>query len=160
MEYSIDFAERLIEAADSFFDKPSTEDDAGRAVLYLSLISCEISLKALLERAGCTPKELKRRSHNLNELLTDVCHCEIPDQRTGTYTPASGLLAIQPISDVPDATVGQILDAESAGASKYPNEIRYGDLIRHYSPPYVLCCAKSVSKWVRANLDGIRKRIE
>ncbi|MEX2500581.1 MAG: hypothetical protein WD397_17080 [Wenzhouxiangellaceae bacterium] len=160
MEYSIDFAERLIDAADSFFESPSDKNDAGRAVLYLSLLSCEISLKSLLESAGFTPDELKRRSHNLNGLLTDVCHCEIPDSRLGNFNSAAGLLAVQPISEAPNATVGKVLDAERDGASRYPNEVRYGDLIKHYSAPHVLDCAKAVSKWVRANMDSIRKRSE
>ncbi|GAB4119273.1 MAG: hypothetical protein Tsb0027_13430 [Wenzhouxiangellaceae bacterium] len=158
MNYSIDFAERLIDAAESFFHMSSAEEDAGRAVLYLSLLSCEISLKSLLESAGFAPNELRQRSHSLAELLTDVCHCEVPDLHIGSYASASGLLAVQPIPDVPAATVGKILDAENAGASTYPNEIRYGEFVRHYEPHYVLCCARSVCKWVRVNMDDIRKK--
>jgi hypothetical protein len=43
-----------------FPDINEIEDEAGRAVLYLSLLSCEISLKAILEEAGYSIRELKK----------------------------------------------------------------------------------------------------
>ena len=64
VEYSLQFSQRLIAAARSFLDKDKVDDETGRAVLYLSLLSCEISLKALLEQAGFSMKELKKRSHD------------------------------------------------------------------------------------------------
>lgn len=55
------------------------------------------------------------------------------------------------------ATVGRLLDAEREGASKYPNSIRYGDLIKHYESAHMLQCAKAVAEWVRENSGTIRK---
>ena len=158
MEYNIDFAERLIDAADSFFEKADVGNEAARAVLYLSLLSCEISLKAVLESAGYTTKQLTARSHNINGLITEICRCEIPGSQLGGFVSAAKLLSISPIHAVPGATVGKILDAESEGASKYPNEIRYGDLITHYDAAHVLKCAKSVAEWSKANMGSIRRR--
>ena len=158
MEYSIDFSDRLIDAANSFVKKPNAGDEAGRAVLYLSLLACEISLKFILECAGFTPKELTKRSHDLHGLLTDICKCEIADPTIGDFVSAAKLLSVSPNPEAHDATVGQILDAESEGASKYPNEIRYGDLVRHFDAIHVLECAKSLSGWAKANIGSIRKR--
>ena len=73
MEYSLELSQRLIDAARSFVDKGKVDDETGRAVLYLSLLSCEISLKAILEKAGYTIKELKKRSHNFSGLIKDLC---------------------------------------------------------------------------------------
>ena len=77
MEYSLEFSQRLIEAANSFVDKEKAKDETGRAVVYLSLLSCEISLKALLEKAGYTIKEIKARSHDFSGLIKDLCFCDL-----------------------------------------------------------------------------------
>jgi uncharacterized protein YbaR (Trm112 family) len=42
--------------------------------LYLSLLSCEVSLKAILEKAGYTIDHLINRSHNLSGLTEDLCN--------------------------------------------------------------------------------------
>ena len=158
MEYSIDFAERLIEAANLFVDKSHPGEDADRAVLYLSLLSCEISLKAVLERAGYTPDHLRNRSHNLDALLSDLCHCETKDSEVGTWRSAAHIQSISPIPGAELATVGRLLDAESEGASKYPSSIRYGELIKHYDSVHMLECAKAVAEWVRKHMAAIRMR--
>jgi len=40
-------------------------------------LSCEISLKALLEKAGVPIKKIRKRSHDLSGLLRDIGDCEI-----------------------------------------------------------------------------------
>jgi hypothetical protein len=158
MEYSIDFAERLIDAADSFIGRSQPGEEASRAVLYLSLLSCEISLKAALEKAGFTPDHLRKRSHNLNDLLGDLCRCETWDEKTGGWVSAAHIKSISPVPGIKLATVGRLLDAESDGASKYPNSIRYGDLIKHYDSVHLLRCAKAVAEWSMENMAAIRQR--
>ena len=160
VEYSIEFADRLIEAAESFVTKTSPSDEVGRTVLYLSLLSCEISIKALLERAGYTLEELKKRSHDLNGLLKDICACELTDTRIGNSLPlsASRLLSQEVVASTSNGTVGALLSAESVGASKYPNDIRYGELVTHFPPLIMLSCAKVVSKWANDNLEQIKRK--
>lgn len=65
-EYSIDFSENLIKAARFVLEYQVNSVDAKRTVLYLSLLSCEITMKALLERAGKPVKMIKKRLHNLD----------------------------------------------------------------------------------------------
>jgi hypothetical protein len=77
MEYSLDFSERLIDAARSFSRKKNIDGETGRAILYLSLLSCEISLKALLEQAGFPLKKIKKRSHDFGGLIKDLCFCDL-----------------------------------------------------------------------------------
>jgi hypothetical protein len=71
-EYSIDFSENLIKAARFVLEDGADSVDAKRTVLYLSLLSCEITMKALLERAGKPVKEIKKSWHDLNGLLCDL----------------------------------------------------------------------------------------
>jgi len=161
MEYSLEFSERLIDAANSLVRDADGKDEAGRAVLYLSLLSCEISLKALLERAGYTVKELIKRSHDLKGLLHDICFCELAGTGIGNSKPfrASRLLSQEVIENTYNGTVGALLHAEEKGASKYPNDIRYGDLVTHFPPLVMLKCASVVQRWARDNIDIIRRRI-
>ena len=160
MTFSIEFSKRLIEAAESFFAIPNnTADEAARAVLYLSLVSCEISLKALLEQAGFPIKEIKKRSHNLAGLLEDFSACELSKpSHNSARSPASILRANNvTISTGQTKTVGDLLEAEKKGASKYPNEIRYSDLVQHYPPEFMLECAKVLNAWAKKNMRGINR---
>ena len=160
MKYSLAFSERLIEAAESFFAIPNnTADEAPRAVLYLSLLSCEISLKVLLEQAGFPIKEIRKRSHDLEGLLEDVGTCELSNTGPSKSIPRKGvrLRAEIVVPDVFEGTVGGILTAESKGASKYPNEVRYSDLVRNFEPKYVLDCAKVLNAWAKENMKNIKR---
>lgn len=156
MTYSIEFGERLIAAADSFIVNNDINDEVGRTVLYLSLLSCEITLKALLLKAGFSVKELTKRSHNLSGLANDICRCELIDTGIGNSKPfsASRLLS----KNTASSTVGTLLHAESVGASKYPQEIRYGELITHFQPIEMLSCAKTLSKWAKDNSSCIKRK--
>lgn len=161
MEYSLKFSQRLIEAARSFIDKDKTDEETGRAVLYLSLLSCEISLKALLEQAGYTIKELKARSHDFSGLIKDLCSCDLQGTGIVGSKPYTGawLLAQEVDPNIDNGTVGALLRCEEHGASKYPNEIRYGELVRHYPPMLMLGCASKVYEWAKENMARIKRRI-
>lgn len=160
MEYSLEFSQRLIDAAKSFIDKDKIDDETGRAVLYLSLLSCEISLKALLEQAGYTPKELKKRSHDFSGLIKYLCFCDLVGTGIAGSKPYTGATLLAQVVDptIGNGTVGALLNGEEHGASKYPNEIRYGELVRHYPPLLMLDCASKVCEWARDNLAIIKKR--
>ncbi|MCB2184724.1 MAG: hypothetical protein KQH63_22085 [Desulfobulbaceae bacterium] len=160
MEFDLEFSKRLIEAANSFGDNKTGENQAARAVLYLSLLSCEISLKALLEQAGFTLKELKKRSHDLNGLLEDICSCELLGTEIGNSKPlpASSLLSKVVIPDTANGTVGALLRDKSKGKSKYPNNIRYGDLVKHFPAAVMLKCASTVQTWAQENIKTIKRK--
>jgi len=160
MAYSLEFSKRLLEAARALAEEASGKNEAGRAVLYLSLLSCEITLKALLEKAGFSVKHLKKRSHDLRGLLKDICHCELTGTGIGNSKPfrASRLLARAVILNTFNGTVGALLHAEDLGVSKYPSDIRYGDLISHFPPMVMLECASVLLSWAEDNI-GMIKRI-
>ena len=161
MEYSLEFSQRLIDAAKSFIKKDEVDDETGRAVLYLSLLSSEISLKALLEQAGYTIKELKKRSHKFAGLIEELCHCDLQGTGIGgskTFS-AAKLLSQQVDPNIGNGTVGALLKGEEKGASKYPNEIRYGELVRHFPPMLMLDCASKVLEWAKEHIAIIKRRI-
>jgi hypothetical protein len=160
LEYSLEFSHRLIDAAKSFIDKDKISDETGRAVLYLSLLSCEISLKALLEQAGYTPKELKKRSHDFSGLIKDLCFCDLVGTGIAGSKPYTGAELLGEVVDpnIGNGTVGNLLSFEAQGASKYPNEIRYGEFVIHFPPILMLDCASKVCEWARNNIDIIKRR--
>jgi len=160
LEYSLEFSQRLIDAASSFIDKDKIDDETGRAVLYLSLLSCEISLKALLEQAGYTIKELKARSHDFSGLIKDLCFCDLEGTGIAGSKPFTGarLLSQEVDPNIANGTVGALLKCEEQGASKFPNEIRYGELVRHYPPMLMLGCASKIYEWARENIAIIKRR--
>ncbi|MGV1099374.1 hypothetical protein ACUUL3_08185 [Thiovibrio sp. JS02] len=160
MEYSLQFSQRLIDAAESFLGKDNVDDETGRAVLYLSLLSCEISLKALLEQAGYSTKELKKRSHDFSGLIKDLCFCDLEGTGVAGSQPCTGARLLSQVVDanIGNGTVGALLKCEQQGASKYPNEIRYGELVQHFSPILMLRCASKVCEWGRNNITKMKRR--
>lgn len=158
-EYDISFGERLAETARMVAGEGLVELDAQRTVLYLSLLSTEITLKAMLERAGKPVPDIRARSHRLAELLSDLGQCEVEVEiapGTKRHVSASRIRAI-PLNDgSAQSTVGAVIDAESQGASTYPNQVRYGEVLRHFPAEVVAQMAAEVSVFARAHWQSIK----
>jgi hypothetical protein len=157
-EYSLDFSEKLIEAASCLLRNGDNSVDTKRAILYLSLLSCEIIMKALLEKAGMTVPEIKRRSHNLDGLLRDLGGCEVEEDivNVGLKWVKAVRVRSEVISENPLLTIGTFLEGESRGASRYPNDIRYGNRLYHFPYELALEGAKIILRWAREKWDKIR----
>jgi hypothetical protein len=158
-EYDIAFGERLAETACMVAAEGLTSLDAQRTVLYLSLLSTEISLKAMLERAGKPVSQIRSRSHRLAELLSDLGGCEVevdvvPGRKQ--YVSASRLRGCPLKHEAAECTVGAVIDAESQGASTYPNRVRYGDVLRHFPAEVVAETASQVSAFARQHWNSLR----
>ncbi|MFA1561534.1 hypothetical protein [Aliivibrio fischeri] len=151
MEYSFDFARRMIDSAECLFNSHANKEEAGRAILYLSCLSCEISMKALLEQTGYTVKELRGFSHKLHDLLIEISSCEY--RNTGYR--ASSIRSKIVIENTANGTVGALLASQVGDTSTYPNEIRYGAVITHFSPEVMLKCAKVVLRWCAENQGNL-----
>jgi hypothetical protein len=159
-EYSIEFSKRLIEAAHGIVDRGENSEDAGRAVLYLSLLSCEITLKALLEKAGVPLDEIGKVSNDLRKLLAELDRCEVGEEIHGQlmqWVPAS-YIGGETIIPGTMFTVGVLLEGESQGASKYPGDIRYGGHIYRFPPVAVLKGARILIDWAYQKWDRVRSR--
>lgn len=80
VEYNLGFSEKLADAAAGVVNDGLDNFDSCQTVLYLNLLSSEISLKVLLERAGRPVAQIWAHSHNLSALLQDLGTCEVEDQ--------------------------------------------------------------------------------
>ena len=158
-EYDISFGERLADTARMIVSEGLTPLDAQRAVLYLSLLSAEVTLKAMLEHAGKPVSEIRARSHRLATLLSDLDQCEIEVEvppETKRYVSASRLRSRSLSHGDAISTVGAVIDAESQGASKYPNQVRYGEVLRHFPAEVLAKMAVEISAFAREHWESLR----
>ena len=158
--FNLGFSQKLINAAEIIKTNGLSDIEAQRTVLYLSQLSIEISLKSILEKAGVTIKRLKALSHNHQKLLNELeTACEVEIEVTPgnkTYVSCSRLRAVTIDSKFSNATVGILLQAETAGASIYPNQIRYGSTLQHFPAEVMLEAATKILEWVNTHISGIR----
>jgi hypothetical protein len=158
-EYSRSFAQKLAKTAELVAAEGLEDPEAKRTVLYLSLLSTEISLKAMLEKAGMSISDIRRRSHDLAGLLCDVGRCEIEVQITAAtkmYVAASRLRAYTLTLALSESTVGEVIDIASKQASAYPSAIRYGEIPHHYPPELVAQMAVKVAAFAKEHWHDIR----
>lgn len=162
MVYSLGFAKQLIESARLLKGSGDLIEERKRALLYLSLLSLEISLKYLLEKTGVPIARIRRRSHNIEALLEDLGHCEIlvSSMNQQQYVSATRIRAqvVNPMFG--GTTIGNLLAGESKGASRYPNEVRYVPMPQHYPPDLMLECAETVINWAEKEGTTIRVRTD
>lgn len=159
VQYDIAFGEKLVQTAQMVTTEGIDSLDAQRTVLYLSLLSTEISLKAMLEHAGRPVPQIRNRSHQLAALLSDLDQCEVEVEIVSgckEYVSASRLRACQLIYGAAQTTVGAVIDAERHGASTYPNQIRYGDVLHHFPAAVVTEMAFKVSAFARQYWNSLR----
>lgn len=158
-EYNIGFSKMLMNAADAVATEDFSDIDVVRTVLYLSSLASEITLKALLERAGIPVEDIKSLRHSLSRLFAVLGKCQVQAAVTTgarTWVPAIQLCAKVVDNRYSDATVGKLITGEECGASKYPNELRYGDHVRDYPPELKMGAAKAVIDWVEEHWSEIR----
>jgi hypothetical protein len=156
-QYDIEFAQKLAHIANLVVTDGTESIDAQRTVLYLSLLSTEIALKSMLEKAGTPVSKIRRRSHNLADLLTDLGRCKLRGQVEGQKAAsASSLRGCTLHQGEALVSVGTVIDAEHDGASQYPNEVRYGDRLRHYSPAVVAQMASRVVAFAHEHWSNLR----
>lgn len=153
-EYNVEFARKLAEVAQGLVDQGLKKDmEAKRTVGYLSRLSMEISLKAFLEMAGKPVSTIRKHSHDLQKLLADVNACDLSDEGS-----LSCVMVPAPTIDPLDVPVTMVLEAERHGASRYPNQFRYGDSgeIIDFPPETLALAALAIVEWVTKHGNGIR----
>ena len=155
-EYKIGFAQKLSETSEIMVDTGLDSEDAQRAVLYISLVSCEIALKAALEKAGKAVSDIRKKSHNLSSLLKEVCSCTVLREITQNKASRVNATCIRGVPVDSNATIGHLLEAEENGASKFPNEIRYGQILKHFPASVMAKLSKKIVAWVQLHWDDIQ----
>ncbi len=161
-EYDIDFAHEMAKASNAMFSnsQPTDESSLARAAIYCSLVACEVALKAGLEAAGVPLKQIRNQSHDLAGLLNRLDNCCVSEKVSSEVTkcvPASRIRSIVVDDKYADATIGKLIEeTKHNGASKYPDEIRYGALLKHYPAEVVSRLGEVVVKWVKEHIGDIR----
>jgi hypothetical protein len=159
-EYNLGFSKKLAETARLVVDEGDDSFYAVQTAIYLSLLSCEIALKAMLEKSGLPVDKIRKHSHNLEALLNEVSHCEVEvDIANGClkWVPAARIRSIPIKSEESVSTVGKLLTGETQGASKYPNKIRYGSRFSSFPPDALVKTAYAVVNFAEAHWNtGIR----
>lgn len=162
-EYDLAFAELLARNAIDMAQREPESEAAVRAIWYTSLVSVEVSLKALLEAAGVDVGTIKKRGHDLATLLDDVTttltieRVVVPGAAPMRVV-ASDVRALTVDKRYADATVGVLLDFEKRGGSIYPNNIRYGNRPKNFPPEVMAKLAQVVAAYAREHLKDVRKK--
>lgn len=160
-EYCLDFAKELLDAAKCIESRGLKIQPQIRAALYLSKLSSEITLKALLEKAGKPASEIKKIGHDLSHLLLELHDCQIKKKIVANrlnYVSAACIRGVNVDENFNNATLGNLLSAEEAGASKYPNELRYGENFTDYPPQIIIKMADVLLSLAHKHWNDIKLR--
>jgi len=159
-EYNLESAKKFAETARHVFEDENESFEAVQVSVYLSLLACEISLKAILEKAGMNVPDIIKIQHNLATLFSKVTRCEIV-KRTGSkerWISAQEIRSKVVESDGTESTVGKILGGKALGASRYPGEIRYGTGFRSFPPDALIKTAEAVISFAEVHWEEFRYR--
>ena len=162
-EYDLGFAAKLAETADMLDEREPNNYDSRRVMVYLSRLSMEIALKALLEQAGMPVDLIRRRSHSLNALLNDLDNCEFltkADESDAVWHPATVVRDEKIDMGVVEIPIGELVAATNPELSKYPNQIRYGPMVVDFHPVFLVGAANKLAAWAKKNISTIRLRTQ
>ncbi|WP_157281229.1 hypothetical protein [Methyloversatilis universalis] len=158
-QYDLNFAKNLTDVSTALLNQGLETPEARRTVIYLSRLSMELSLKALLELAGKPTLEIKSRGHDLQALLADVESYEfemkIFDDQWHSGTEIRKLNIPYNIHQI---DMGTIIEAERHGASKFPNEIRYGDNVQDVAPEILTPASLILASWAHQCTGNVRRK--
>jgi hypothetical protein len=113
----------------------------------------------MLEKAGGAPKAIRMHNHNLRALVKALSGCEIEVVLAPglvTFASAARLCSIDILCKNICTPLGRLLDAESEGASVYPNEVRYGASFRHFPAEVLVGMATAVADFATEHWNSIR----
>lgn len=140
MEYDLGFAKRLAEIALATANKADADGLDRRAAAYMARLGMELALKSMLEVSGMSIRAIRDMSHDLCTLMAAVDRCEVRAAEGFLWQSASRLRGLTITAYGGETTVGQVIEAERYGASRYPVELRYGALPKDF-PPDVIALA-------------------
>jgi len=161
-QFDVNFGQKLADIAFLLSTQYENHDiSAKRTIAYLSLLSIEISLKAMLEKAGIPHETIRGHSHRLSELIKELSKCQVSLNVAlvgVARVSATRLRSIQIKIKNAESTVGEIIEASERNTSKYPNQIRYGSVLRHFPPEALAQTAVKVAAFAREHWESLRQR--
>lgn len=157
--FNLGFSAKLIDAAQFVLADDGDEYDKLQTALYLSYLSCEITLKALLEKAGKPINGIKACSHDFEKIFHSfIVEVEIYDEVADNiprWRKASRIGCEQTRKGIYEPTVRTMLTNKNA--SQYPSNLRYaGDHISAYPPQELIKAAKILLDDAHKYWDNIR----
>jgi hypothetical protein len=158
-EYSIEFAQEMSKASNGIVAAGLESEDANRAAIYVGLVACEIALKSALEKAGKPVRGISAMRHDLSKLLDELGTCTVLAEISAgqlTRVSATRIRSVVVDGKYADATIGKLLEAEQFGASKFPNDIRYGDTLKHFPASVIARLSEKVVAWVKLHIDDLQ----
>lgn len=147
MEYSFDFAERMLDSAKFLGQNFDGQNETARTVVYQCSVSIEVSMKCLLEHAGQHPNQIRKYSHKLVDLLAEVDALKVNGYQ---QEPWDKLFGQAVDTRLINGSVGLLLHEANQG-STYPNDVRYGPQVTSIQPYLWLSIADVALDWCRAN---------
>lgn len=160
-EYDIAFARKFAEVAQHWSARGLSTLEDRRVVAYNSRLSMELSIKAFLERAGVPISKIRGYSHRLEDLLAEVDNCEVQEEIAPGVTQwvrGSRLRSVTVNVHGVGVPVGMVLEGEKHGASRYPNELRYGVEPKDFPPEALAAAAEAIAQWVMDHWDDARRK--
>ena len=157
-EYDLGFATKLAQTAALLDEREPYSCDARRVMIYLSRLSMEVALKALLERAGKKVSEIRSRSHDLNALLNDLDSCQVLYSTEGEdeWVSAASVRGIMIDLGLVKLPIGDFIASTHPNLSKYPNQIRYGSTVVDFQPTFLVDSAVQLCVWANKHVKTIR----
>ena len=98
--------------------------------------------------------KIRKHRRCLASLLAEFSRCEISVE--GQRQPATRIRAIVVDPAFKDATIGHLIEAEKYGASKFPTEIRYGDVVNHFPARVMTALSEQLVDWMECHINDIR----
>ena len=157
--YNLGFSEKLIEAAEFVFNDEGDEFDKLQTVLYLCYLSCEITLKVILERAGIPLRDIISCSHDFekmfNPFFSKVEIYEEVGNNVFRWVKAGGIGCEQTKEGLYEPVVRTMLTDKRI--SQYPSNLRYaGEHISAYPPQELIKAARILINDAHKYWDNIR----
>jgi hypothetical protein len=148
-EFDLPFACKLADLANHAMDEDHFKYANRRAAVYLSRVACEIAVKGLLEAAGMPVKDIERRRHDIPELLRDLARCEVHVNPGGEPAWFSANVVAEQFVDLGLARIPilELIGASGDGYSKFPNEVRYGEVVTDAHPSLLVSAAAKFCEW-------------
>jgi len=157
--YDINFSKKFYEVAQNTISIETDDANMHRVVAYISRLSMELSLKSFLEQAGLPVNKIKKYWHDLSGLLSEVDKCEVEIEitpNTKKWVPASRVRRKEVNFLSYSLALGVIIEAENHGASKYPNELRYGEMPKDFPPQALVQAAHVLNSWAASHGTAAR----
>ena len=140
-------------------DDDGDEFDKLQTILYLSYLSCEITLKAILERAGKPVRDIIACSHNFDKIFqpffSEVEIYKEVENNVYRWVKAGGIGCEQTTKGLYEPVVRTMLTDKRI--SQYPSNLRYaGDHISAYPPQELIKASRILLEDARKYWDNIR----